>query len=85
MYSLVYSKDARKFLRKIPKTDSNRIRAKLNSLAGDPYAANNNVTKMQNRAGYRLRVGNWRVIYDIDDQKVIIIVIKIGSRGEVYK
>jgi mRNA interferase RelE/StbE len=65
--------------------DSNRIRAKLEALAQDTYAPNNNVTKLQNRLGYRLRVANWRVIYDVNDTEIIIIVIKIGSCGEVYQ
>lgn len=85
MYELLYSKEADKVLRKIPKADSSRIRAKLDVLAQDPYAPNNNVTKLQNRLGYRLRVGNWRVIYDVNETEIIIIVIKIGSRGEVYQ
>jgi len=40
---------------------------------------------MQNRDGYRLRVGDWRVIYDIQKEKVVILVLKIASRGEVYR
>jgi mRNA interferase RelE/StbE len=45
----------------------------------------NNVTKLQNRDGFRLRIGDWRVIYEVQDQQLVILVLKIGSRGEVYR
>jgi len=54
-------------------------------MAMDPYARHPNVTKLQNRPGYRLRVGNWRVIYEIEEEELIILVLRIGSRGEVYR
>jgi len=41
--------------------------------------------KLQGRPGYRLRVGDWRVIYEIGKDRVVIIVMKIAPRGEVYK
>ncbi|MBC8229087.1 type II toxin-antitoxin system RelE/ParE family toxin [bacterium] len=44
-----------------------------------------NVTKLQNRPGYRLRVGDWRVIYDIREEELIILVLNVGSRGEIYR
>lgn len=39
----------------------------------------NSVTKQQNRPGYRLRAGDWRVIYELEDDKLIILVLKIES------
>ena len=44
-----------------------------------------NATKLQGRPGYRLRVGDWRVIYEINKDEVVIIVMKIAPRGEVYR
>jgi mRNA-degrading endonuclease RelE of RelBE toxin-antitoxin system len=49
------------------------------------FAQNPNVTKLQNRPGYRLRVGDWRVIYDVQEGEMIILVLKVGSRGDVYR
>ncbi|RPI58500.1 MAG: hypothetical protein EHM56_01630 [Chloroflexi bacterium] len=43
------------------------------------------MTKLQNRPGYRLRVGDWRVIYEIENDELIILVLRIGLRGEVYR
>lgn len=85
MYRLIIMKSADKTLRKLPRNDARRIQAKLIQLAEDPYAPNNNVTKLQNRDSYRLRVGDWRVIYEINDAQVIIYVVKIGPRGQVYQ
>ena len=45
------------------------IVAKIKEVAVNPYAPNNNLTKLQGRAAYRLRVGNWRVIYELHDDR----------------
>ena len=85
MYRILFTKSADKALRGIPREIANRIREQLDLIAQDPYAQHNSVTKLQNRPGYRLRVGDWRVIYELEDDKLIILVLKIGSRGEVYR
>ncbi|HIP73092.1 MAG TPA: hypothetical protein EYH05_17065, partial [Anaerolineae bacterium] len=51
----------------------------------NPYARHNNVTSLQGSPYYRLRMGDWRVVYEIQDEKLIILVIKVASRGKVYK
>jgi len=85
MYRILFTKSADKALRGVPREIANRIREQLDLIAQDPYAQHNNVTKLQNRPGYRLRVGDWRVIYELVDDKLIILVLKVGSRGEVYR
>ena len=69
----------------MPRTTAILIRDKLRELATDPYAPNNNVKKLQGREGYRLRVGAWRVIYEIRDGQMIILVLDIGPRGGIYR
>jgi len=69
----------------MPRTTAILIRDKLRLLATDPYAPNNNVKKLQGREGYRMRVGDWRVIYEIRDDQLIILVLDIGPRGEIYR
>ena len=61
------------------------IRGKLDQLAQDPYARNPNVTKLQGRPGYRLRVGDWRIIYELEDDRLVILVLKIALRGGAYR
>lgn len=85
MYEIVFSKEAARALRKMPRNLAQLIREKLNQIAANPYAPHNNVTKLQNRPGYRLRIGDWRVIYDIEDKRLVILVLKIGPRGEIYR
>jgi mRNA interferase RelE/StbE len=85
MYNIVYSDLALKNLLRIPGKEAFKIRRKVEFVAANPYARNPNVTKLQGRDGYRLRVGNWRVIYDISNTLRILGVENIGSRGNIYQ
>ena len=85
MYRVLFSKEAQRSLLSLPRPLAARIREKLTVVSDDPYAHHNNVTKLQNRPGYRLRVGDWRVIYEIQGDELIILVVKIAPRGEVYR
>ena len=85
MYKIVFTKGAVKSLQSIPRDTAGLIRVKLDEIANDPFAPHPNATKLQGRPGYRLRVGDWRVIYEIDQGEALIIVLKIASRGEVYR
>jgi mRNA interferase RelE/StbE len=69
----------------MPGNTTQHIREKLDQIAADPYTGHPNVTRLQNRPGYRLRVGDWRVLYEIEGERLIILVLRIGSRGEVYR
>lgn len=85
MYKIIYTTQAAKTLIKMPKKTANLIREKLEQVANDPFATTPNAKKLQGRPGYRLRVGDWRVIYEINKNEVVIVVIKIAHRGEVYQ
>ena len=85
MHRVVFTKQAHRALRKIPANAVAHIRKRLDQLAKDPYASHPNVTKLQNRPGFRLRVGDWRVIYEIRDDELVILVMKVGTRGEIYR
>ena len=61
------------------------MREKLDEIARDPHAQHPNVTKLQNRSGYRLRVGDWRIIYELENDRLVILVLKIATRGEIYR
>jgi len=81
----LFSRDAIKTLRRMPTNTARLIRSKIDLLAQDPYAANNNVKKLVGRPGYRLRVGDWRVIYDLDDGLRVLAVERIAPRGGAYE
>ncbi|XID91565.1 type II toxin-antitoxin system RelE/ParE family toxin [Paenibacillaceae bacterium WGS1546] len=85
-YSIEIYKDALKYLNKLDKPTRTRIVHSLQILADNPYNPELDIKKMQGiTEEYRLRVGNYRVIYTLNDNILQIQVIKIGSRGDVYK
>lgn len=84
-YEIRYTKDALKTLRKMPRNLAILVEGKITQLADGGNALAGNVKKLQGRDGYRLRVGDYRVIYMIDNGALLIIIVRIGSRGDVYE
>ena len=85
MYTIEYSKQSVKSLAAIPANTARLIQSKILQLAADPFALNSNVKKLEGRSGYRLRVGSWRVIYEIQGTRIVIYVLAIAPRGGIYK
>lgn len=85
VYRIEYSRDAARTLGRMPRNTAETVRSKVRALAADPLAPNNNVKKLVGRPGYRLRVGDWRVIYELQDTVRIIDVIQIAPRGGAYR
>ena len=69
----------------MPREDARRTLAKLDMLAENPDRQDLNVIASTNRSGYRLRVGNYRALYERDDDIRILAVAKIGHRKDVYE
>lgn len=87
-YSLKISKQVDKFLAGLAPDWRTRFRVKLESLRQDPYRHPQlDVKRVQGIEGavYRLRVGPYRVIYEIRDNELLVYLMKAGSRGDVYK
>jgi mRNA interferase RelE/StbE len=79
-----YTKAAAKALMKMPTNAAQLIRMKIQQYAADPASLANNVRKLQGREEeYRLRVGDWRVIFSQDG--VILDVLKVRPRGSAYE
>ena len=80
-----YSRQALRSLMRMPADVRERIVGKITRLAKDPSALAGNVKKLRGRAGYRLRVGKWRVIYEWHrGTPVVLAVLEIGPRGQIY-
>jgi mRNA interferase RelE/StbE len=84
LYTVLITKKARKFLADL-KNESLylRLREAINSLAEN--AAPPGSKNLTNRPGYRLRVGDYRIIYTVDGGELIITVIEIGHRKDIYR
>lgn len=85
VWSITYTADAIKTLTRMDREIAKRIRSKLLTLARDPNRPNNNVKKLVGIAGFRLRIGDWRVIYTLEQQVLTVVVIRVGHRSEVYE
>lgn len=85
-YSIEFVKTARKVYLKLPDKIRKPIYEKLIKLAHSPFASYHDVKPLQGAKGsYRLRVGDWRIIYRLHNDIFVIEVIKIGHRKEVYQ
>ena len=82
-YKITFKKSVSKDLRKISNAEVKRILARIDELADDPKGAG--CTKLSAQERYRVRVGLYRIIYEIQDAKLIIQVVKVGHRTNVYK
>lgn len=78
------SRAARQRLRKMPKNIAHGIIGRIEQLAADPFAPNNNLTALKG-SGYRLRVGDWRILYAVDTEAPTMTVAAILPRGEAYR
>jgi len=82
-YKISIKPSAVKELRKIPKKELKKITDRINSLSHDPRPAGSEKLTTQN--AYRIRQGQYRIVYIIEDDNLIIIVIKIGHRRDIYR
>ncbi len=82
-YTVRLRPSAERALGKLPRELQGRILGKLDQLAENPYLPG--YEKLHGEPGYRVRVGDYRIVYDILHQEVTILVIRIGHRREVYR
>lgn len=83
LYKAVYSSQAYKFLETLDRVTALRIQKKIQSVCENPWGLSFPLT---DRVGLRkVRVGDYRVIISIEDERVLVAVVKIGHRRNVYK
>jgi len=81
-YSIVFKTSVRKDLRKIPRKDVLRILARIESLADEPRPRGAEMLTGDDK--YRIRQGDYRILYRIEDDRLMVCVVKVGHRREVY-
>ncbi|MGI5338369.1 type II toxin-antitoxin system RelE family toxin [Streptomyces sp. CA-181903] len=85
-YAFRFTAAAQRQLRAVSRPDAMRILAALTALGDDPYREDADIKKLSGPSGlYRLRVGNYRVAYRIDDGELVVLVVKVGDRRDVYR
>ena len=82
-YELVFRKSIAKDLRAIPNQDVKRILKRIRDLAEDPRP--DGCEKLSGHERYRIRQGVYRIVYEIEDDRLIVLVVKVGHRREGYR
>lgn len=82
-YKLVFKQSIAKDLRSIPKQDIIKILSRIESLTINPTPTGSE--KLSGQQRYRIRQGNYRILYEIENQLLCITVVKIGHRRDIYR
>jgi len=82
-YKIIIKKSVAKDLKSIPKKDVQRILSTIQKLAGDPRPPQ--AKKLSGQERYRIRQGSYRILYTIEDDQLVICVVKVGNRRDVYR
>ena len=82
-YRLLIKPSAGKEIEALPKQDRRRIVAKITSLSRDPRPPG--CEKLSGHDRYRLRHGSYRILYETQDLDLVVVVVKVGHRRDVYR
>jgi mRNA interferase RelE/StbE len=80
-YKIIFRKSVAQDMRRIPNQDLRRILATIDSLSEEPLPSG--VERLSAQEKYRVRQGNYRIIYEINDKEVIVVAVKVGHRKDV--
>lgn len=82
-YSVLIKRSAAKELEAVPKKDREKVVAKIQGLATDPRPTGSE--KLAGDSKYRIRHGDYRVLYEIDDATIVVVVVRVAHRREAYR
>jgi len=82
-YSILLTKSAAKELERVPTKDRQRIVARIGALAENPRPVG--AEKLSGDDKYRIRQGDYRILYEIVDAELTVTVVRVGNRREVYR
>lgn len=83
-YEVEVARRAVKALARLPRREQQRVRAAIDLLADEPRPPGCVALKGEDRA-YRVRVGDYRIVYEVHDDRLVVLVIRVGHRRDVYK
>jgi mRNA interferase RelE/StbE len=83
-YKVILKPSVIKELKTIPKRDQRRIAIAIELLSENPYP-NNSKKLVGSEQDYRVRVGNWRIIYEVQNNKLVVYVLRVAHRKDVYR
>ena len=84
-YHIEIKQSAVRELAKIPKAQRRLVSRKIDALANDPHPKGHRKLKGRQEEAYRIRAGDYRIIYQVQEKKLTVFVIRIGHRKEVYR
>ncbi len=82
-FEVIFRQSVAKDLRQIPKKDIKRILQRIEALRSEPRPPG--VEKLSGQEKYRIRQGVYRILYEIRNNELIVVVVKIGHRRDVYR
>ena len=82
-YSVIIQRRAQRRIARFPTDVQDRIERSLRTLSNEPRPAGSR--KLQGREGWRIRIGNYRAIYEIDDTAQEVLVVDVGHRKDIYR
>jgi mRNA interferase RelE/StbE len=85
MYTITFKKKAGKELRQLPSTVLPKVSASIDDLSEEPRPSGSKKLKDKEEDMWRIRIGNYRVLYVIEDEIMIVNIRKIGHRKDVYR
>ena len=85
IYELRFARQPIRYLRRLAGRDAKRIRSALDRLAADPDRTDMDIKPLTGRPGFRVRVGDYRMIYERRDEIKVLAIERIAPRGDVYK
>jgi mRNA interferase RelE/StbE len=83
IYIVSFSAESKKFLKKLDHATRLRVTASIEQLETNPRP--HGVKKLVGRNGWRLRVGDYRVVYTIQDNRLLVMIIRVAHRKDVYR
>jgi len=83
IWQVIVTRKAERRMRRLPRNLIKRLQKAIDSLGDDPRPPG--YKKLIGEELYRIRVGNWRVIYAIEDDQLIVLVVTVAPRGSAYR